>query len=120
MASRRAYVREELSAGPRPDPGLARRPKPRQLVLPQLTQVTTMKARPKKSKKSDVNASKGKRYSADERAKILAVVHEVNAKRGRGGVTAAAAKFGVSPLTISHWLRNVGILGAPGARRRSA
>jgi transposase-like protein len=79
-----------------------------------------MKARPKKSKKSDVNASKGKRYSADERAKILAVVHEVNAERGRGGVTAAAAKFGVSPLTISHWLRNVGILGTPGARRRTA
>lgn len=80
-----------------------------------------MKARPRKAKKkSEINASKGKRYSAEERAKILSVVHEVNASRGRGGVTAAAKKFGVSPLTISHWLRNAGIRPSAGSRRRIA
>lgn len=79
-----------------------------------------MKARPKKAKKkAEVNASKGKRYSPEERAKILAVVHEVNATRGRGGVTAAAKKFGVSPLTISHWLRNTGIPSPSRGRRKS-
>ena len=79
-----------------------------------------MKARPRKAKKkSEVNASKGKRYSAEERAEILEVVHEVNSSRGRGGVTAAAAKFGVSPLTISHWLRNAGIQSTTGGRRRT-
>ena len=70
-------------------------------------------------KKDDINASKGKRYSAEERAKILAVVHEVNAERGRGGVTAAAQKFGVSPLTVSHWLRNTGIQSSSRRGRRT-
>jgi len=80
-----------------------------------------MKTRPKKAKKkSVVNASKGKRYSPEERAEILAIVHEVNATRGRGGVTAAANKFGVSPLTISHWLRNTGIQSTSQKGRRNA
>ena len=80
-----------------------------------------MKTRSRKAKKkSEVNASKGKRYSPEERAQVLAVVHEVNAARGRGGVTAAAKKFGVSPLTISHWLRNAGIPNSSRSRRRGA
>lgn len=50
-------------------------------------------------------SSKGKRYSANEKAKIVAFVQEVNAEKGRGGVTAATKKFGVSALTISSWVK---------------
>lgn len=49
--------------------------------------------------------SKGKRYSESEKAKILSHVEQVNKTRGRGGITAAAKKFGVTALTISNWLR---------------
>ncbi len=42
---------------------------------------------------------KGKRYSDEEKAKILAYAEA----QGRGGQSAAAKKFGVSPLTISSW-----------------
>ena len=58
---------------------------------------------------ADVNKAKGKRYSAAEKAKVLSMVEKVNAEKGRGGITAAAEKFGVTPLTISAWLRNAGI-----------
>lgn len=49
--------------------------------------------------------SKGKRYSEAEKAKILNHVAQVNRKRGRGGITSAAKKYGVTALTISNWLR---------------
>jgi len=60
-------------------------------------------------KTAEANKAKGKRYSAAEKAKVLAMVEKVNAEKGRGGITAAAEKFGVTPLTISAWLRNAGI-----------
>ena len=63
----------------------------------------------KAASKKATNTAKGKRYSAEEKAKIIAVVHEVNADRGRGGITAASNQFGVSPLTISHWMRDAGM-----------
>lgn len=76
-----------------------------------------MKTRAKKrvSRKS-VNAARGKRYSAKEKASIIAMVHEVNAERGRGGITAAAKQFKVSPLTISHWMRDAGVQSSPSRR----
>jgi transposase-like protein len=49
--------------------------------------------------------SKGKRYSEAEKAKILNHVEQANSKRGRGGITSAAKKYGVTALTISNWLR---------------
>lgn len=49
-------------------------------------------------------AKKGKRYSDQERADILKFVDE----HGRGGASAAAKKFGVSPLTISSWRKQTG------------
>jgi transposase-like protein len=44
-------------------------------------------------------ADKGKRYTEQEKAEILAWADA----QGRGGQTKAAAKFKVSPLTISNW-----------------
>jgi transposase-like protein len=48
---------------------------------------------------------KGKRYTADEKQQVLEYVAEVNRKQKRGGQKAAAEKFGISPLTISNWLK---------------
>ena len=71
------------------------------------------------AKTAEVNKAKGKRYSAAEKAKVLAMVEKVNAEKGRGGITAAAAKFGVTPLTISAWLRNAGISTRGGAKSQA-
>lgn len=48
--------------------------------------------------------SKGKRYTEAEKQKILSFVEN----HGRGGQSAAATKFGVSPLTISNWRKAAG------------
>jgi hypothetical protein len=49
--------------------------------------------------------SRGKRYTPEEKAVVLTYIEEVNLQQGRGGQTAATKKFKISPLTISHWLR---------------
>ena len=61
--------------------------------------------------------SKGTRYSDREKAEVLSYVEKVNAERGRGGITAAAKKFDITPLTISNWLKKTGV--TPRARRAS-
>jgi phosphoserine phosphatase len=64
---------------------------------------------------SSKKASKGKRYSAEEKADIVAFVEKHNADNGRGGQSAAAKKFGISQLTISSWLKSS---GAPAGAKR--
>jgi transposase-like protein len=51
---------------------------------------------------------RGKRYTAEEKSKIVAFVESHNAANGRGGQSAAAKKFGVSQLTVSGWLKGSG------------
>lgn len=46
-----------------------------------------------------------KRYSKEEKAEIVSFVKSHNAKNKRGGITAAAAKFGATPVTIGSWLK---------------
>lgn len=62
--------------------------------------------------------SKGKRYTDKEKAAVLAFVEKTNTERGRGGITAAAKKFKVTPLTISNWIKATG-LPAPGTARKA-
>lgn len=57
---------------------------------------------------STKKAIRGKRYSADEKNKIIAFVNEHNAKNKRGGQLTAAKKFGISQLTIATWLKKSG------------
>ena len=52
---------------------------------------------------------RGKRYTPEEKAKVVAFVADHNAANGRGGQSAAAEKFGISQLTISNWLKNAGV-----------
>lgn len=57
------------------------------------------------------NTVRGKRYTAEEKSKVVAFVQEFNASNGRGGQSAAASKFGISQLTISSWLKGAGVSG---------
>lgn len=66
---------------------------------------------PKKAaKKSAKKAAggKGQRYSAEEKQEILQFVVDYDRQHGRGGQSAAAEKYGVSPLTISNWKKSSG------------
>lgn len=63
------------------------------------------------STSSKKNTVRGKRYSAEEKSKIVSFVQEYNAANGRGGQSVAAAKFGTSQLTISTWLKGAGVAG---------
>lgn len=52
---------------------------------------------------------RGKRYTAEEKTNIIAFITEHNASKGRGGQSAAAAKFGISPITLASWLKKSGV-----------
>jgi len=45
----------------------------------------------------------GKRYSADEKAEIVAYIVAYDAENKRGGMKAASDKYGVSVVTLSNW-----------------
>ena len=52
-------------------------------------------------------ASKGKRYTADEKQAVVDFANNHNAEHGRGGVAAAVKKFGASALTIASWMKAI-------------
>jgi transposase-like protein len=52
---------------------------------------------------------RGKRYSTEEKSKVVTFITEYNATNGRGGQTAAVAKFGISQLSIAAWLKKSGV-----------
>lgn len=52
--------------------------------------------------------NKGKRYSQAEKQEILDLVNTINNTKGRGGQAAASKKYGISPLTISSWVKSGG------------
>lgn len=59
------------------------------------------------SNKKDI--VRGKRYTPEEKSKVVSYVTDYNAKNGRGGQSSAAAKFSISQLTIASWLKNAGL-----------
>lgn len=63
-------------------------------------------------KKGRKKGNTGKRYSIPERKKILAYVHGF----GRGGITAACRKFGVSYIALRRWM-TLGVAGVPRSSR---
>lgn len=50
----------------------------------------------------------GKRYTEAEKRKILAFV----ASQGRGGISSAQKKYGVSYVAMRRWMNGVGVNGA--------
>lgn len=59
------------------------------------------------------NASKGKRYTEEEKAEILKFINQVNSDNGRGGQSAASKKYGISQLTLSSWMKKAANPAAP-------
>lgn len=53
-------------------------------------------------------SQKGKRYTDAEKKEVVEFVETYNAENGRGGQSAAAAKFSVSQLTVAGWLKSAG------------
>lgn len=73
------------------------------------------------STKSKKAAATGVRYTDAEKQKVVDFVSEYNTANGRGGQSAAAKKFNVTPLTISGWLRTLGGKAAkPGKKIKTA
>jgi transposase-like protein len=70
------------------------------------------------AKKAAKKTAQGKRYSAAEKKRVVAFVNQVNSDKGRGGVSAAARKFGASPLSISKWVKDGGGSAKPVAAKR--
>jgi transposase-like protein len=65
-----------------------------------------VKATAVKKAKNQIGA--GTRYSAEQKAEVLAFVASHNATNGRGGQSTAAKKFNISPLTVMAWLKKSG------------
>ncbi len=61
-----------------------------------------------KKKTARKKASTGVRYSDDLKKQVVEFVETYNSKNGRGGQSAAAKKFKVTPLTIATWLKAAG------------
>jgi len=53
-------------------------------------------------------ATRGTRYTVQQKSAIVDYVLKHNQEHGRGGQSAAARKFGVSPLSIGAWLSGAG------------
>ena len=61
--------------------------------------------------------STGVRYTDAQKKEVVDFVAQYNSANGRGGQSAAAAKFKVTPLTISAWIK---ALGAPAGKAKKA
>lgn len=49
-----------------------------------------------------------KRYSSDQKKEIVAFVEKHDTEIGRGGKSAAVAKYGISPISLSAWIKSTG------------
>ncbi len=49
------------------------------------------------------------RYDQKTKDEVVAFIQEYNAKNGRGGQSAAAEKYKISPITIANWLKKAGV-----------
>ena len=67
------------------------------------------------TKKKKATAT-GVRYSDAQKKEIVNFVTQYNKENGRGGQSAAASKYKVTPLTISGWLKAAGAK-APGKKK---
>lgn len=60
------------------------------------------------SAKSKSSSRKRVRYTDAQKKEILDFINQYNATNGRGGQSAAAKKFGVTPITLSAWTKAAG------------
>lgn len=51
----------------------------------------------------------GCRYDLKTKHSVVGIVAKYNPDHGRGGITAATKRFGISPLTIASWRKSRGV-----------
>lgn len=74
---------------------------------------TTKKASTKTEKapkaSGKANTKLGSRYTDEQKKEVTDFVVAYQAANGRGGPSSAAKKFGISPLTVTAWLKAAGV-----------
>lgn len=86
---------------------------------PKAAKVAKAPKAPKAAKVAKAATGKaGVRYTAEQKKEVVDFVASYNVANGRGGQSSAAAKYGISPLTVMAWLKNSGISG--GAKKGKA
>lgn len=60
------------------------------------------------------------RYTQEQKDKVVAFVSDYNKKNNRGGQSAAASEFGISPITIAKWLKSAGVKKSTKAKKAPA
>ncbi|MEM7601873.1 MAG: hypothetical protein AAF357_10720 [Verrucomicrobiota bacterium] len=50
-----------------------------------------------------------KRYNQKTKDEVVAFIQQYNEENGRGGQSAAAAKWKVNPITVKSWLEKAGV-----------
>ncbi len=64
--------------------------------------------KPQKAPKAKAGTRISTRYTAEEKQGVVDFVTNYNLVNGRGGQSSAAAKYGISPLTVMSWLKAAG------------
>lgn len=64
-----------------------------------------------KKAKAEGASKVGTRYTDEQKQEVVDFTVAYNEANGRGGQSKAAAKFGVSPLTVMAWLKSAGVKG---------
>ena len=82
-----------------------KRPAKKKVAKGKVAKKRVAKKRVAKKRVAKVTAAKkAKRYTDDVKKQVLDFVESI----GRGGISQAAKKFGVSPLSISNWKKKLG------------
>jgi hypothetical protein len=79
-----------------------------------------IKADAKPATKAVRTKGRGVRYDEAKKQEVVDFVISYNDKKGRGGQSAAARKFGVTILTVSSWLKGSGNVAAKGGKALKA
>ena len=58
------------------------------------------------------------RYNQKTKDEVVKFIQDYNSKNGRGGQSAAAKKYKITPITISSWLKKAGV--KTGGKKRRA
>ncbi len=82
--------------------------KPGKKVTPAKAPKAAKLAKAPKASNAKAKGGIGTRYTPAKKQEVVDFVTSYNSANGRGGQSHAAAKFGVSPLTVMAWLKKSG------------
>ncbi|MCU0779683.1 MAG: hypothetical protein MUF04_01120 [Akkermansiaceae bacterium] len=111
------WLKDAAASAPAPAPAPAPNPAPAKVAkvakvakpaAPKKAAKAAAPAAPAKFVKRKSKVPQGTRYTPEEKQVVIDFVKDYNAKNGRGGMTAAARKFNITPLTVSAWLAREG------------